>query len=187
MPAILLFLLSGTFFTINSFLAIYGTDMGVVNIGFFFTVYAGVLVFSRPLIGKMSDKYGLVKVTIPALFCFALSFFLSSIADDLFMFLLAAFVSAFGFGAAQPAIQTLCMKCVPSDRRGAASSTAFIGNDLGNMAGPVLAGYIVECAGYRVMWRAMILPIIAAFILLICFGRKITKVEEDFKKRELPR
>ena len=184
MPAILLFMLSGTFFTINSFLAIYGTDMGIVNIGFFFTVYAGVLVFSRPLIGKMSDQYGLVKVTIPALICFALSFFLISIADSLFMFLVAAFVSAFGFGAAQPAIQTLCMKCVPSDRRGAASSTAFIGNDLGNMAGPVLAGYIVECAGYRVMWRAMILPIAAAFVLLLCFSRKITEVEADFKKRE---
>ena len=52
------------------------------------------------------------------------------------------------------------------------------------MAGPVLAGYIVECAGYRVMWRVMILPIAAAFVLLICFSGKITKAEADFKKRE---
>lgn len=183
-PAVLLFLLSGTFFTVNSFLAIYGTDMGVMDIGLFFTVYAGVLVFTRPLVGRLSDKYGLIAVTIPALICFAVSFLLISIATNLPMFLLAAFVSAFGYGAAQPAIQTLCMKSVPAERRGAGSSTAYVGNDLGNMAGPVVAGYIVEWAGYRAMWRIMILPIVVAFVLLLCFGQKITKIEKDFRIRE---
>lgn len=182
-PAALLFLLAGTFFTINSFLAIYGTDMGVMNIGFFFTVYAGVMLISRPMIGKLSDQYGLVKVTIPALFCFALSFYLISIAEDLPMFLVAAFVSAFGYGAAQPAIQTLCMKSVPPERRGAGSNTAYIGNDLGNMAGPVIAGMIAEAAGYRAMWRLMIIPMAAALFLLLIFSRRIGQIEADFKKR----
>ena len=52
------------------------------------------MLISRPVIGKLSDKYGLVKVVIPALICFALSFYIISIAENLFMFLVAAFVSA---------------------------------------------------------------------------------------------
>lgn len=182
-PAVLLFLLAGTFFTINSFLAIYGTDMGVVNIGFFFTVYAGVMLVSRPLIGRLSDKYGLVKVTIPAIFCFALSFYLISIATGLPMFLIAAFVAAFGYGAAQPAIQTLCMKSVPPERRGAGSNTAYIGNDLGNMVGPVVAGMIAEAAGYRAMWRYMIIPMAVALVIMLVFSNRIGTIESEFKKR----
>lgn len=182
-PALLLFLLSGTFFTVNSFLAIYGTNMGVMNIGFFFTVYAGVMLISRPVIGKLSDKYGLVKVVIPALICFALSFYIISIAENLFMFLVAAFVSAFGYGAAQPAIQTLCMKSVPKERRGAGSNTAYIGNDLGNMAGPLVAGYVIEAFGYRLMWRIMIIPMVVAFVLLIVFKGRINIIEKNFRNQ----
>lgn len=182
-PAVLLFLLSGTACIIYSFLAIYGTNMGVVNIGFFFTVYAGVMLVSRPFIGRMSDKYGLVKVTIPAVFCFALSFYLISAATSLPMFLLAAFVSAFGFGAAQPAIQTLCMKSVPPERKGAGSNTAYIGNDLGNMIFPTVAGMIVEAVGYRAMWRIMIIPMMAALIIMLIFSRKISNIEREFRKR----
>lgn len=182
-PAILLFLLSGTACIIYSFLAIYGTNMGVVNIGFFFTVYAGVMLVSRPFIGRMSDKYGLVKVTIPAIFFFALSFYLISIATNLPMFLIAAFVSAFGFGAAQPAIQTLCMKSVPPERKGAGSNTAYIGNDLGNMVFPVVAGMIVEAVGYRSMWRFMIIPMVMALIIMLIFSNKISLIEREFRKR----
>lgn len=182
-PAVLLFLLAGTFFTINSFLAIYGTDMGVLNIGFFFTVYAGMMLVSRPLVGRLSDKYGLVRVTIPAIFCFALSFYLISIANSLPMFLVAALAAAFGYGAAQPAIQTLCMKSVPPQRRGAGSNTAYIGNDFGNMVGPVVAGMIVETAGYRAMWRFMIIPMAAALVLMLVFSGKIRAIETEFKNR----
>lgn len=182
-PAIVLFLLNATFFTVNSFLAIYGTDMGVINIGFFFTVYAGTMVISRPLIGKLSDRYGVVKVTIPALFCFAASFLMISIAHSLPMFLVSAFVAAFGFGAAQPALQTLCMKCVPEERRGAASNTAYIGNDLGNMVGPVIAGVVIEAVGYRIMWRVMILPLVVALLFVLMTRKKIDTIENEFRLR----
>lgn len=183
-PAVLLFLLCGTFYTVNSFLAIYGTDMGVVNIGWFFTVYAGVMVFSRPLTGRLCDKYGLVKVLIPALVCFAVSFFLISIATKLPLFLLAAVIAAFGYGAAQPLIQTLCMKSVPKERRGAGSNTAYIGNDFGNMLIPMAAGMLAEVVGYRSMWRLLILLIALALILLLVFSGRIRQIEEDFNRRE---
>ena len=182
-PAILNFVLSGTFLAINSFLAIYAINMGVVNIGFFFTVYAGTMLISRPLVGRMTDRYGLVRIMIPAIFAFALAFYLISIANSLWMFLLAAFVSAFGYGAASPAIQTLCMKCVPDNRRGAASSSYFVSSDLGNLIGPVMAGVVVSWVGYQRMWQVMIVPIFLALVyLLVCSG-KINAIERNFSRK----
>lgn len=184
MPAVMLFFLAMTFCIINSFLIIFGGEQGVENIGYYFTVYAATLLVTRPMIGKLTDRFGLVKILIPALFCFAGSFMIISISDSLWMFLLAAFVAAFGYGACQPAIQTLCMKCVPVERRGAGSSTNYIGNDLGQLVGPIVAGALVESFGYASMWRLMTVPVGIAAVVALCFSGRIAEVEASFKENQ---
>lgn len=184
MPAVMLFFLAMTFCVINSFLIIFGGEQGVENIGYYFTVYAATLLVTRPMIGKLTDRFGLVKILIPALFCFAGSFMIISISDSLWMFLLAAFVAAFGYGACQPAIQTLCMKCVPVERRGAGSSTNYIGNDLGQLVGPIVAGALVESFGYASMWRLMTVPVGIAAVVALCFSGRIAEVEASFKENQ---
>jgi MFS family permease len=129
----------------------------------------------------LADRLGTVKAILPALVFFALSFFILSISSSLIMFLLAAVISAFGYGAAQPVVQTLCMKSVPEARRGSASSTSYIGQDLGNLAGPIIAGVIVERMGYEIMWRAMIIPVLITMLLIVLFRRKIYRIELEFK------
>ena len=175
MPAAIMFLLSMTNCVINSFLILFAGVQHVSNIGYYFTVYAGTLLLTRPLAGYLTDRKGLVKVIIPAIFIFAGAFILISYSASLPMFLLSAFVSAFGYGACQPAIQTFSMKCVPMERRGAASSTNYIGSDLGNLTGPVLAGLLVDHLGYAPMWRFMIFPAAFALILVIANRRKINQ------------
>jgi MFS family permease len=175
LPAGLMFLLTGVYSNINSFLVIYAYERGAGKyIGYFFTIYAITMLFTRPTIGRLSDKYGLVKVIIPALICFATAFWIISVADNSAVFFIAAFVSAFGYGACQPAIQTLSMKSVGLDRSGAASSTNYIGQDLGQMVGPVVAGTLIERSGFSSMWRLMIIPIFAAMIIVMFFRRRIT-------------
>ncbi len=163
-PAAILFFLAMTFVIINAFLVIFGEEQGVqsTDIGYFFTIYAATLLVTRPLVGKLTDKIGYSRVILPAMLFFALSFVLISFASSLWMFLLAAFVSAFGFGACSPALQSLGMKMVPKERRGASSSSLYIGLDLANLAGPPLAGAIAEQLGYISMWRLMIIPIFFA-------------------------
>ncbi len=168
-PASLMFFLCMAYYNVTAFLVIYAEMQNIEgNTGFFFTVYALTLLVSRPLIGKMSDKYGTVKVLIPAMCFFAIAFILIGCAESLTVLLIAAFVSAFGYGACQPAVQTLCMKSVPKDKRGAGSTTNYIGQDAGNLVGPVVAGFVVEKFGYHTMWFVMIIPVlIAALIVLI--------------------
>ena len=182
-PTIILFILALAFTAIGSFLIIYAGVLGVENIGFYFMVYAGTMLFTRPVIGKLTDRLGIVKIIIPAIFCFAISFLIISYATVLWMFLLAAFVASFGFGACQPAIQTLAMKTVNPERRGAASSTVFIAMDTAFFIGPILAGTIVGLFGYTTMWRVTLIPMGIAFIIVIFSRKFIMQVEEAFKER----
>jgi MFS family permease len=184
-PAGLLFFLSVSFFTITSFIAVYGKESVGSNIGYFFTVNAVTLLFTRPLIGKLADKYGHFKVMLPTMFLFAVSLLIISFSSSLRMFIIAAFFNAFGYGACQPAIQSLCMKRVPKERRGAGSCTSYIGTDLGSLLGPVIAGYLAEKIGYPEMWRIMILPILTALVFVIIFRSDISSannIDETFGK-----
>lgn len=183
LPAGILFLLAGSYCTINSFLIIYAEGKGINSIGLYFTVYALTMLISRPMVGRLVDKWGLVKVIIPAMCCFACSFFLISFANHIFVIIAAAFIGAFGWGACQPAMQTLSMKCVSTDRRGAGSSTNYMGNDFGQLIAPTIAGLIVEKLGYGAMWRFMVLPVAAAAVVVIVSRRKIAQIESDFQNR----
>jgi MFS family permease len=181
-PAILLFFLQMTFSNINAFLVIFAENRGVMNIGLFYTLYAAAMLISPRTIGRIADRFGFVKAIIPALIFFALSFFIISISNSLLMFLAAAVAAAFGYGAAQPAVQTICMKSVPEARRGTASSTSYIGQDLGNLAGPIIAGAVIEQMGYPVMWRTMIIPVGVTVFLIILFRGRIHGIEKNFKQ-----
>ncbi|MDR1061172.1 MAG: MFS transporter, partial [Clostridiales bacterium] len=108
LPGFLLMLLLCAFTLINSYLVIYAGERGCdAHIGLYFTVYAGSLLLTRPLVGALSDRIGFMKTTVPALCCFALSFFIVSGAANIQTFCLAAFVAAFGYGACQPVINAL--------------------------------------------------------------------------------
>jgi predicted MFS family arabinose efflux permease len=72
------------------------------------------------------------------------------------------------------------MKSVTNEHRGAASSTNYIGMDLGNLAGPTIAGSIAQSMGYTFMWRVMTIPFALAMLMLVLFRRKIVHIEDSF-------
>ena len=186
LPAVILFFLSTCYSLINSFLFIYAGEKltGAENtyIGFFFTIYAGTLLITRPVIGRLSDKYGTVKVVIPAMAAFACAFYLLSSASNIFMFFLAAFISAFGYGAAQPVLNALCMRIVPKDRRGAGSCTNYIGTDMGQLVGPTIGGFVISVVGYSRMWAVMTAFMWCGVITVLLFRRKINSYDKAQKE-----
>jgi MFS family permease len=194
-PSVMLLFLSISFSLVNAFLVLYGNltlfgneqATGHTEMGLFSTIYAITMIFTRPMIGKLADKYGTVKVVIPSMVFFAASFLLISTASSLWMFLFAAFIAAFGYGGSQPAIQAVCMKSVPKERRGAASCTSFIGSDIGNLVGPVIAGALImgtgganKILGYQSMWRIMIVPILIAMAVSLIFRKQILYAGQSF-------
>jgi len=176
-PAVICFLLSISSFSVNSFLVLFAEGQGIgSDIGFFFTINSIAILVMRPLIGKLSDKHGAFRVMIPSMLLFVCSLMLISVCNNLPMFLLAGFVSAFGFGGIQPILLVLALRCVPGNRRGAASCTAYLCLDLGVLVGPVIAGAIIESYGFVFMWRALIIPVAAALIVCIRYRARIAQI-----------
>ena len=184
--SLLLFFLSLAFSCISSYLAIYGELRGVENIGLYFTVYAGILLLTRPFAGGISDKYGFDKVIVPGIICFAVSFFMISISQNLIMFLIAAAIGSCGYGACQPTIQALSLQKVPQESRGAGTSTNYIFMDLGMLCGPLLGGQVVEffqrqgleeVVCYSNIYRFMLIPMAVALLFFI-INRKKFAVEK---------
>lgn len=192
-PAIITMFITIAFSSINFFIVIYGGLRGISNIGLYFTAYALSLLASRPISGKIADKFGADIAIIPGLLLFGASFVLIRSADTLYMFLIAGVVSAFGYGICIPLLMTLCIQLVPKSKRGAASNTNYIGTDIGYILGPTLAGILItgvktntssEIAGYKTMYLAMIVPIVIALVILI-FNRKKLHVKNPLPPEAL--
>jgi len=172
-PATIMMLLSAVYVNVTAFIVLFSESVGVMNIGLFFTVNALALVFSRPIIARLSDRFGIEKMLPLSIVVFGLSMIFISYSNSQSMFLFAAILNAFGYGAAQPLIQSLCMKSVPKNRRGSASATSYYGTDIGYLAGPVISGKIIESFGYQMMFRFT--PVLLGIALFVFFSYR-TKI-----------
>lgn len=180
-PVAITFFVNMGFTSISSFMLVYTEEHGISGGSLFFTVYAVTLLVTRPLVGKLTDKYGFLPVGIPSLVMTACSLLMIGFAANLPMLLLAAFVNAFGYGALQPMLQSLCLKAVSPERRGSASSTNFIGMDLATILGPYLCGVVAAKAGYTpLMWIVMTIPVFVGVVFALLSCKKIRKIETEF-------
>ena len=180
LPALMMLMLSAGASSVSYFLILFSETRGVPNIGLFFTVLALVMLLSRPLAGKLDDRYGSVKTTVPALFCAIASFYMIGSSWTLFAFLISAAVYALGFGASSIAAQALAMKSVPGERRGAASSMYYVGMDLGYLFGAMICGNIAQSFGYVAMWYTTPAFFFIIVMLMLIFRGTIKRVEKGF-------
>lgn len=178
---IVLMLFAISFSCMTSYLVLYAYEMNIENVGLFFTVYALCLLGTRPLFGKLADRFGSARMLVVGSVCFALSYFALSIAHDMSGLLVAAVLGSAGFGSCAPLIQTLALSAVPVERRGAAANTTFTGLDLGMLVGPATGGMVVEALipvtgslvmAYSTMWIVMLIPLACAFVVIIYWNVK---------------
>ncbi len=180
-PAIIMMLLVISYSLYTSYMVNFGTELSIGNIGIFFTVLACVMLCSRPMCGALTDKYGLRRIIIPGMLIFAVSFVMVSFSRSLASVLVGAVAAAIGYGAANPAAQTMCMQCEPPIKRGVASNTMYIGMDLGFFLGPVIGGYIYSAADYKTVILAGGAPTLIACVVFICawpsFKRRVSEIQ----------
>ena len=190
-PAVILLFFSMSYSSTGSFVAIYGGLRGVEQIGLYFTVYAACMLVTRPVFGRLSDRFGINAVLFPSMACFALSFALLKFSDSLTMFMLSGAVAACGYGGSLPLVQTLVFKCVPKGARGSGSNTSYIGMDIGAMCGPVIGGWVIEAfmsagasevVAFSQMWLVMIVPVALAFVFLLTQRSRLARYEAEARE-----
>lgn len=161
---------------IASYLVMFADEKGIGSISIYFTMYAVCLFLDRPFSGKLMDKKGMKYPVIPGMLLTALSMFLLGFCGSLPMIMLTGVLRAIGQGAAQPSLQAGCINYVGRDRSGVATSTYYLGGDIGQGIGPMIGGFILESVigitGYQVTFSFCGVLILIALVYFIIACRK---------------
>ncbi len=147
---------------ISTYLALLGDERGIANIALFFTAYSIMMVVIRPFVGVLLDKKGLSIIMYPALALATFGMVLLGSATTIWMVTIASVLKALGQGAGTPSIQAYSIKLIGKERAGVASSTCYIGQDIGNSIAPIIGGFVAVQYGYAQMFYGY-----AAILLLL--------------------
>lgn len=172
-PAVIITVMQFAAGTISSFLVLMVTDRSIKGISTYYTINALAMVASRPIAGKIADKYGPAMALYPTLFLFAVNLIMLAFCNSTMILWTSAIINAFGYASFYSILQAQAMKLTPPERRGAGSSTCYIGTDIGAFCGPALAGIIANTFGYVVMYLYGLIPLcICAIILCLWFKKR---------------
>ena len=171
-PSILIFILQMSVAGITSFLVLFADSKGIGGMPYYYAANCVVLALLRPFVGKLSDRLGIIRVMLPSLIIFAATLAFLPCIRSTGMLIAAAVIHAIGYGTAYPSSQALCMKLTPVEKRGAGSNTFYLCFDAGLFLGPTLAGAIKDAAGFEAMYFLSIIPVAAAFLLILFWSRR---------------
>lgn len=162
------FLLFIAYGGITTFIPLFA-DSIKVNSGMFFLVYAATLVLSRPIAGKLSDRYGEMFVIVPALVITIIALIVLSFSAGLFGVLTSAVIYGIGFGAAQPALQAVTIRLVPPDRTGVANASYSTATDLGIGLGAIVLGWVSQYTSYQTLFMVGAVSVVLSLLTFTSF------------------
>lgn len=177
-PAVLNMLMSITYGGILGFIALYGAQRNIEQIGLFFLFIVFTVLVIRPISGKLFDRRGPMLVLIPSAFIVIASLIILSYAQSMTLIIISALLYGFGFGAIQPTTQAWMLREAAPHQTSFANSLYYNTIDLGVAAGSMLLGIIASATSYAEMYRyaavAMALFLIVSFVSLIAGKRSKT-------------
>lgn len=164
--SIISFVVCFSYSVIVPFISLYARELHLEKAAsFYFLVYCGAILLSRPFSGRLLDFKGGNFVIYPCLVIFACGMILLSQAASGIALLSAGVLIGLGFGNFISCAQTLSIKMIPPHRLGLATSTFFIFTDLGLGLGPFVLGLLIPFVGFRGLYLAMSGVILISIVL----------------------
>jgi MFS family permease len=148
--SITLFLYSFGYGGMTSFVALYTQEAGIRFKGIYFLVFAVTVLFTRPFLGRMADRWGRKRILLPCLGLIAVGMSLLAVSARLPSLILSAIIFGTGFGSAYPAFAAYVLERVNAGRTGAAFGTILLAFDTGIGSGSMLFGTLIQHFGYRI-------------------------------------
>lgn len=167
LPFILNLLLSITYGGLISFIAVFGRETHISNVGLFFLINALVVVFVRPISGKVFDRKGHAAVIVPGAILVIAGLITLSFSTNIISLLVSALFYGMGYGILQPSIQAWMITEVSAEQRGMANGVFLNSIDLGVAIGAMFLGSIGMIASYANLYRVCALFMI---MFLLIYG-----------------
>jgi MFS family permease len=133
---------------ITSFAAMYADANGVTPKGLYLTALAVVILVTRPILGRLGDRWGYKRIFIPCLILISCGMAFLYVGGTRTWLLLSALVFGVGFGTAYPSYVGYVMRGVLSHRRGAAFGAILAAFDTGIGTGSTVMGWLIERHGF---------------------------------------
>lgn len=153
--------------SVLSFIQIYAETLNLVTVAsYYFIAYAIASVITRPIVGKIMDRYNENKIAYPALILFCLSLITLAVVTTStgWLLLISGALLGVGYGSMNAVCNVAAIKVSDKDKMGIATSTFYIGLDFGLGFGPFALGFLTSSVGFSKMYA------VTAFILVLCIG-----------------
>jgi len=155
LPSMILFWLNISLPSITNFSVLYARDLGVMNFGTFFIVLGVTSLLGRPLLGRLSDKFGRDR-SIAAGFVLQLAaLLLITTVANLFGMIVAGALYMTGNALGSSTTLALAVERADPRRRGKAMATFSVAYPLSYGVGSLITGTAVEVAGYTGMFLVL--------------------------------
>lgn len=142
-----------------------------IAVGAYFLIYAVVLLVSRLFLRNQFDTVRFQPWLIISTFATGFYLIMLTIMQNNWEMALAAAGMAFGYGLIYSVCQSTAMMLAPEEERGLASSTFFLGLDIGMTLGPIIGGIIDSMMPVEYFYPMMLL-IIPLIIIIFLVNRK---------------
>lgn len=152
---------------VNTFLAAYGQQQGLGNVGLFFVASGVALAISRLLMGWLRRR-----MSLTAIVCFGVLFSAGSMALIYFsasmaMLIIAGACFGLGAGVVSPAMNSISVLSAKPEARGRASATYFFALDVSTAVGAWVLGLVASAYSLREVFAVSGVLVLGALLLIL--------------------
>lgn len=178
-PALLNMLISITYSGILSFIAVYGEELQLAQVGLFFMFNALTILLVRPIAGKIFDRKGPLVVLLPAAAFVIVSMIVLSYTTNMLTLIVSALLYGAGFGSIQPTLQAWMLRSASKEQYGVVNGIFYNTTDLGVSIGAIVLGVIVTFSSYSIMYRLSSLFMVIFLLAIAGFAWKQKSKAQD--------
>lgn len=147
-PGFVAMCMTMTFGAVVSFLPLFVQAHQLGNPGIFFTVYSLVVVASRPISGRLADRFGRAAIIVPGMAFIVVAMIILAYTTTMWGLLWSAALQGLGFGCVHPAVMALVVDRSTLRDRGPALATLMGAFDVGVGLSAIGLGQVLEYSDF---------------------------------------
>ncbi len=155
LSSMMLFWLNISLPAITNFSVLYARNLGIMNFGTFFIVLGVTSLLGRPLLGRLSDKFGRDRSIAAGFVLQFAGLLLITTVANLYGMIVAGALHMMGNALGSSTTLALAVEKADPRRRGKAMATFSVAYPLSYGVGSLITGSAVEVAGYTGMFLVL--------------------------------
>ncbi len=150
--------------SINSFIPVMAQEKSISGDGWFFIVSAMFLLLTRVFNTRLTDRFGHNKIFYAGDLIYITGFIFLALTGNLLFLIVSAVLYGTGAGFIHPIVNTAAVKDCSREKRGLATGTFMMSQDLGMTIGAAVWGFVSDRFGFARVYFA-----VAALLLVMMY------------------